>query len=224
MLVANADTDLQPRLISTSTPLNAIQEITLTFELPTISAEDRLPFITPLNRLTMFAAQTQARALSDAARYYGSFPKTPLSTLADRIAYPTTIVIGSKVVAYTLEQSGREIVLPVEPIDDPKYRKGRFRLDLESALRFWPQLVFVENLDDHSLLPRPDMRQIWLGGTNVAGCSVGERPVEIFERILKNFAIRRRDLTNKNVAAVQVFFDGRDISQDFREWATLVRR
>lgn len=86
-----------------------------------------------------------------------------------------------------------------------------------------PQLIFIENLDDHSLVRRKALRQKWRNGTNVAGCTVVRNRSQVFERILGNLAVYRSDLTKKNVAAVQVFFEGKDISPDFLTWVRTKR-
>jgi hypothetical protein len=110
----------------------------LTIELPVPTLEDRARFLTPLKRFTVFAATSTAQALADASSYYSTFPKVELTSLADRIAYPPTVVIGenAEVVGEMLRQAGREIVTTIEPFDNPRYRKSRILLAFASAIRW----------------------------------------------------------------------------------------
>lgn len=89
-----------------------------------------------------------------------------------------------------------------------------------ASIRRNPDLYIIEDLTYHQISPRL-IRTLWQGGFHIAACLWASKSEDMFAEIIHGLAIPDSELDwliGTRKPAIQVSFEGRQVTVEFREW------
>ena len=144
--------------------------------------------------------------------------------LDDVIFFAPTVAIGSPTYADFLSRakSPDEIKMIAIDVHDGSTDEQK-RAAMIAVARHAPEMVFIEDLANQSLAPRPLLIKFWQSGFAMAGSIVAEDELTLFQGIGPGLAVPETDVEwligeEDGRCKVQVFFEGKSVTHRFVEW------
>lgn len=176
-------------------------------------------------QFTVLGSQNKARSLAYAVDFYRLMPSPEVQgVVEDIIFFAPSVAVGSSTYADLLAHAKNpDKVKLISVVVTDGHTAEQKRGALIAAARHAPEVVFVENMADHSLIPRQVLTKFWQSGFSIAGSIVAEDEVHLFQQILPGLALPTWEIKwligdEDGRCKIQVHFEGKSVTESFVNW------